>query len=158
MIEGRNLFAAFYRSSVRSHATVHNTYPPTLDKLRSAWYAFARLLDIDCKQTFFWTICEHRPQTIICDRTLLGFRKHFLPSLLRETEKESIPVTYGSKLKDRVFALSAKGREILLRYSGYSKIEKKLSLNNYISANDFKALLTLLENDSTALAILVDQL
>ena len=158
MIEGRNPFVVFYRSSVRSHATVDITHPPTLDKIRSAWYAFARLLDIDWKQTFLCTICGYSPETIICDGTLLGFRKDFLPSLLSETEEESVPVTYGSKHNDRVFVHSTKGRELLLRYSGYSKDRKKLSTHSYISANDFKTLVTLLEKDSTALSKLVDQL
>ena len=126
MIEGKNPLAAFHRSAGRCHGVLGTTQPPTLKILRSAWNAFARLLDLKFSGNLQCPVCGCLPETIICDGTLVGFRKDFLPALLQEPDRESLPITHESKHSDRVFLLSVKGLELLTKYSGYSKDRKRL--------------------------------
>jgi hypothetical protein len=44
-----------------------------------AWYAFARLLDIDLSEGFICTTCGDHPSVVIMDATTLSFRKDFNP-------------------------------------------------------------------------------
>ena len=97
MIEGKNPLAAFHRSVGRCHGVLGTTQPPTLKILHSAWNAFTRLLDLKFSGNFqcpsLWMfVCE----TIICDGTLVGFRKDLLPALLQEPDPESLLITHES--------------------------------------------------------------
>ena len=123
MIEGKNPLAAFHRSAGRCHGVLGTTQPPTLKILRSAWNAFARLLDLKFSENFQCPVCGCSPETIICDGTLVGIRKDLLPALLQELDQESLPITHGSKQSDRVFLHSVKGRELLMKYSAAYEVQ-----------------------------------
>ncbi len=105
MIEGKNPLAAFHRSAGRYHGLLGTTQPPTLKTHRSAWNAFARLLDLKFGENFECPVCGCSPEVIICDDTLVGFRKDLLPALLHEPDRETLPITHGSKHSDRVFLI-----------------------------------------------------
>ena len=60
-----------------------DSQPPTLKILHSARNAFARLLDLKFSGNFQCPVCGCSPETIICDGTLMGFRKDLLPALQR---------------------------------------------------------------------------
>lgn len=131
MIEGKNPLAAFHRSATRCHAILGSGAtlgPPSLKILRSAWNAFIRLLDLDFVENFQCQICGSEPDIKICDGTLLGFRKDLLPALLQQSTMESLPITHGSKHRDRTFIRSVRGRELLLKYSGYTKDRRRLPI------------------------------
>ena len=81
MLEGKNPLIAFLRASTRSFSSLSLTKSVSLKLLRQAWNAFARLLDIDFAESFACPICGASPSTIICDGTLLGFRKDLLDTL-----------------------------------------------------------------------------
>ena len=123
--------------------------------LCSAWNTFIRLLDLKFTENFQCQICGNSPDTIICDGTLLGFRKDLLPTLLRKSDVKSLLLTNGSKYSDHIIVHSAHGRELLLKYSGYTKDRKRLIVPIALEISEFKTLLNLLEKDSIALAKLI---
>jgi len=127
MIEGKNPLAAFHRSSSRCRAVLDTHKPPSLKTLRLAWNAFARLLDLGISQCFQCPSCGIYPGVIICDGTSIGFRKDLIPAIWNTQEHSRLPLTNGSQHNERVFICSTKGRELLLRYSGYTKDRKKLA-------------------------------
>ena len=55
----------------------------------------------------------------------------------------------------RVFICSTKGRELLLKYSGFTKDRKKLKHEKLLSSNELHTMLSLIEQDSKALAKLI---
>ena len=79
MVEGKNPLAAFYRAEVRTHAVLDITEPPSLKLIQSAWHSFASLLNLNYTESFKCPICGIYPQLVICDGTLIGFRKDLLP-------------------------------------------------------------------------------
>ena len=134
IVEGKNPLAAFYRSMVRTHAVLDITEPPSLKLIQSAWRSFARLLNINYTESFKCPICGTYPQLVICDGTLIGFRKDLLPPLLAEKPNmDTLVLTHGSKHNDHTFIRSPKGRELLLKYSGYTKDRKKITADKTIS-------------------------
>ena len=50
----------------------------SLKLLRNAWNAFSRLLDINFTECFCCPLCGPSPTTVICDGTLLVFRKDLM--------------------------------------------------------------------------------
>ena len=155
MVEGKNLLAAFYRSVVRAHAALDITEPPSLKLIWSAWNSFARLLNINYNETFKCPICGTFPHLVICDDTLVGFRKDLLPSLLTKPNTDTLVPIYGSKHSDYTFIHSPKGRELLLKYSGYTKDRKRIPDHKAISKTEWQNMCCLLEKDSKNLVNLI---
>ncbi len=158
IIEGKNPLATFHSSAGRCHGVLGTTQPPTLKTLRSAWNAFARLLDLKFSESFECPVCGRSAATIICDGTLVGFRKNLPPALLQEPNRESVPITHGSKHNDRVFLRSVKGRELLMKYSGYSKDRKRLPAPKPLTTSELQSMLHFVEKDSKALPNLISSL
>ena len=135
----------FYRSICKSFYIQSESKPVHVNLLRQAWNAFARLLDIDWKESFNCHLCGLAPQTIICDGTLIGFRKDLASAVLPETisDKKIVTVIKGSKHTDCVLLKSLKWRELLLKYSGFSKQRQCLSSNSGLTSAEFSQLLNL---------------
>lgn len=133
-----------HRSAARCHQILGIAQPPSLKLLRSAWNAFIRLLDLNYSNVPL-------PKIIICDGTLLGFRK----DLAKDSTTDTLSTIHGSKHSDRTFICSAKACELLLNYSGYTKDRKRLIVPKCLSKNDLQALCKLLEKDSKALSMLI---
>ena len=81
MLEGKNPLLAFLRASTRSFSSQSHTKPVSVQLLRQALNAFARLLNINFAETFSCPICGPSPTIIICDGTLLGFRRDLMDTL-----------------------------------------------------------------------------
>ena len=48
--------------------------------LRSSWYHYLNLLDIDYSTGFICPKCGKEPRIIVCDATSLAFRRELLPT------------------------------------------------------------------------------
>ena len=101
MIEGKNPLVAYLRSCERSMAVQSHTKPVKIKLLRLAWNAFARLLDIDWLEGFICPICGPLPSVVICDGTMLGFRKDLLEAFQEQPQPPTTPVVSGSCHVDR---------------------------------------------------------
>ena len=152
MIEGKNPLAAFHRSSSQCRSILDTHKPPSLKILRSAWNAFVRLLDINFIQC---PSCEIYPEVIICDGTSIGFRKDLISATWNMPENCMLPSTNGILHNERILTHSTKGRELLLKYSGFTKDRKKLTHDKLLSSNELHTMLSLIERDSKALARLI---
>ena len=95
MIEGRNPLTAYLQACERSFAAQSLTPPVSIKQLRHAWNAFARLLKIDMKSSFQCPICGDSPQVVICDGTMLGFRKDLLESFSISGQCCHVPFSIG---------------------------------------------------------------
>ena len=76
----KNPLSAFLRASTHSFSPLSLTKPVSVKSLRYAWNSFARLLNINYAEAFHCPIRGPSPSTVICDGTLLGFRKDLLNS------------------------------------------------------------------------------
>ena len=90
-----------------------DTDAPSIEFLRRAWNSFSRLLDHSPNDTFICPLCGPQPDTIVCDGTMLGFRKDLLPRFTQPDPVGVLPTIEGSKHVDRVLILSAKARELV---------------------------------------------
>lgn len=140
---------------VPAHAVLDITEPPSLKLTQSTWNSFARLLNINYDESFKCPICGTYPQSVICDGTLIGFRKDLLPPLLAKPNLDTLVPTYGSKYSDHTFICSPKGRELLLKYSGYTKDRKRIAAHKTISKTEWQSMCSLLEKDSKSLVNLI---
>ena len=120
MCEGRYPLAALHRSMIRMNRYIGMTPTITYKQFRGAWNAFIRLLEIDWRSIFTYTICGPHHDTIIYNQTDLGFRKDFL-GYCASHESENIdvadtdcPIVSGTKHKDRVYINKNKCRKLLL--------------------------------------------
>ena len=154
----KNPLAAFHRSSSQCQAVLDSHKPPSLKILHLAWNSFARLLDLGISKCFQCPSCGIYPDVIICDGTSIGFRKDLIPATWNTQEHNRLPLTNGSQHSERVFIHSTKGRELLLKYSGYTKDRKKLAHDKSLSANEMQTMMNLIEQDSKALAKLIAHL
>ena len=68
---------------------------------------FLRLHDIHVEFTNFFQclICAQNPDVVICDGTMLGFRKDFLAVNHLDHQQEDMPLLSGTMHKDRVHIL-----------------------------------------------------
>jgi len=98
------------------------TDPPSISFLCNAWNCFVRLLDHSPTETLICPLCGPQTDIIVCDGTMLGFRKDLLPSTQDDQPDDDgvLPTIKGSKHADRVLLHLAKSREFLLKYSGYT--------------------------------------
>ena len=100
MIEGKNPLAAFHRSV--GHAVPQSSWHYTTSYLEDPslileCFIFARLFNLKFIGNFQCPVCGCSPETIICDGTLVEFRKDLLPTLLQEPDRESLSISCGSK-------------------------------------------------------------
>ena len=128
MVEGRNPLAAYMRASSHSHASQSHTKSTSIATLRAAWNAFSRLLDINFHTSFLCPVCGAQPSTMICDGTMLGFRKDLISCVSSHShpQQSSSPPLAGSNHQDRVLLKSPRSRELLLKYAGITRDRKKV--------------------------------
>ena len=135
MLEGRNPLMTFYRASCKSFYIQSLSKPVHIKLLRQAWNAFSRLLDVDWREAFNCHQCGLTPQIVICDGTLIGYRKEFSSQVIQDEK-----VIKGSEHGDRILLKSFKSRELLLKYSGYSKQRKCLAKSTGLTLAEFSQL------------------
>ena len=147
----KNPLIAFLRASTQSFSSQSHTKPVSVKLLRRAWNAFTRLLDIDFTETFACPICGPSPTTIICDGTLLSFRKDPMDTLDTETPilQSSQPI-HRSCHANWVMLKSRKSRELLLKFSGYSRDRKRMCNPKNLIPSEFKQLQSLLKKEGTS--------
>ena len=83
--------------------------------LRRAWNSFARLLNVDFEKSFLGPVYGPEPNTVVCDGTMLGYRKDLLAACSYPDPHEAVkdkPLLKGSKHSDRVLMHSSKAREL----------------------------------------------
>ena len=141
MLEGRNPLISYLRACERNHSIQSQTKPVHIKKLRQAWNAFARLLNLNTDQAFECPLCGPEPHTVICDGTMIGFRKDFLPQFKQSTTQTQLIIT-GSKHIDRILVSSAKARSLLLAYSGVTNDRKHSPNPKQLSHVEFRELPT----------------
>ena len=64
----------------------------TFTNFVDVWYAYYDLLDINFEEGFSCESSGSSPDTIICDKTSLGFRWEFLMSLVGRDPVPEIPI------------------------------------------------------------------
>ena len=141
MLEGKNPLVAFLRASSRSFSVQSHTKPVSIKLLHQTWNAFARLLCIDFVESFSCPICGPSPTTVICDGTLMGFRKDLMETFeVKDPSVQTQQPIQGSCHSDHVMLKSCKSRELLLKYSGYShdrKCIKNPKILHNVNSNGF---------------------
>ena len=148
VLEGKNPLIAFLRASSRSFSVQSHTKPVSIKLLHQTWNAFARLLRIDFAENFSCPICGPTPTTVICDGTLIGFRKDLMETFeVRDPSMQSQQPIQGSFHSDRVMLKSRKSRELLLKYSGYSCDRKCAKNPKNLTPSEFKQLIALLKKE-----------
>ena len=95
---------------------------------------------------------------MICDGTMVGFRKDLLEAFQIQPQESSSIIT-GSHHADRVLLRSPDARNLLLHFSGYTRDRKRLHTPQQLSASDLRQLICLLEGEELdALAQMVKRL
>ncbi|XP_033739869.1 uncharacterized protein LOC117327131 [Pecten maximus] len=131
---GRRPLFTFYQALVSDHLDRGNNIEDilTYNKLRCAWNAFIKLLDLDFQQGFCCHHCNDdgngAPSTVICDGTSLSFQRRMW-KWEKETfsEKHHAPVLGFS---ERICIPDVRSRNLLKRYAaGGHKGQKVLSDN-----------------------------
>lgn len=140
MVEGRNPLVAYLQASHCSQSSQSLTQGARLTVLRQAWNAFARLLDVDLINSFQCIVCAQYPDIVICDGTILGFRKDFLTISHSDNQQDNTPLLSGTKHKDRVLLPTAKTRGLLLKYSGITSDRKKIRDPKQLTQSEFATL------------------
>ena len=157
MLEGRNPLISYLRACERNHSIESHTKPVHIKKLRQAWNAFARFLDLKPDKAFECPLCGLEPHTVICDGTMIGFRKDFLPQFKQSTA-QSQPIITGSKHSERILVSSAKARSLLLAYSGVTKDRERSVNPKQLSATEFRELCRLTREDFPSLTAFLQSL
>ena len=147
MLEGKNPLIAFHRSMQRTFSTLSKSQPVGIKHLRQAWNCFARLLDINWQSCYLCPVCGTSPKTIVCDGTLIGFRKDFLSESYSPKSESIKEIQTTTKHKQRVLLKTVKSRELLLQYSGYTKDRKRLTLPKQLTFTQFTQMLKLLKGE-----------
>ena len=124
MLEGKNPLIAFLRASTRSILVQSHTMPVSIKLLRQAWNAFARCLSINFAKSFACPICGESPRTIVCDGTLIGFRKDLMVALDARNSCCQSQQVQGSNHASRILLKTRESRELLQKYSGYTRDRK----------------------------------
>ena len=142
MVEGRNPLAAYVRASNRSHASQSHTKPTSIATLRAAWNGFSRQVYISFQSSFLCPVCGAEPSTMICDGTMLGFRKDLISHIPSPShrQKSSNPSIAGTNHQDRVLLKSPWSHELLLRYAGITRDRKKVRSPKPLTQSEMKAL------------------
>lgn len=133
VLDGHNPLAAYLRASQRSHASQSLIRGVGIAMLRWAWNSFARLLNLDFEKSFQCPLCGPAPDTVVCDGTMLGFRKDLLTACSSPDLPEDIadkPLLRGSKHCDRVLIHTRKARELCWGSQEYLVIERSFRILN----------------------------
>ena len=104
-----NTLHLMVRASKHTHTCQSNTKGAHVALFRRAWNAFIRLLYIDLLSSFQCPICGPCPDTVVCDGTMLGFRKTFVYPNTTPQNDEALTLT-GTK--QRVLIRSPKCQEL----------------------------------------------
>lgn len=160
MLEGKNPLIAFHRSMQQTFSALSKSRPVGIKHLRQAWNCFARLLDINYQECFLCPQCGRTPKTIVCDGTLIGFRKDFLSRLsVQETKSTDSIQCVTVRHSERVLLKTVKSRELLLQYSGYTKDRKCVKSPKHLTLPQFNSMMKLMRAEGAgALAGVIDQL
>ena len=94
---------------------------------------------------------------MICDGTVIGFRKDFLPQFKQSTTQTQ-PIITGNKHSDRILVSSTKARSLLLAYSGVTKDRKHSPNPKQLSHAEFRELCQLTRTDFPSLAAFLQSL
>lgn len=105
-----------HRALKHNYATLSGTKCIAAHKLRTAWNAFGRLVDIDWEDGFTCPLCGSSPSVVICDGTTLGFKKSYLAAFEDAPESSDLPEIQGSVHKQRVPLSDPKARKLLRQY------------------------------------------
>ena len=94
-------------------------------------------------------MCGPQPSVVICDGTMLGFRKDLLPISDDADATNEVPEheIQGSSHGERVLVRSTKGRELLLKYSGFTRDRKRIARPKQLTTTEFRQLCQSLEED-----------
>ena len=120
----------YVRASKRSHNCQSNSKGAQVALFRRAWNAFIRLLDIYLLSSFQCPICGPCPDTVVCDGTMLGFRKDLLPLCIPTQQNDEALTLTGTKHEQRI--RSPKCRELLLKFTGITRDRKRMPSPKYI--------------------------
>ena len=104
------------------------------------------MLDLDFESSFLCPVCGSTPNTVVCDGTMLGFRKDLLTACSPLDLPKAVSdkqLLKGSKHGDRVLIKKARVMELLLKFSGMSRDRKRLQNPKPLTERDF----TCLQND-----------
>ena len=87
------------------------------------------MLDISPDESFICPVCGPQPSVVVCDGTMLGFRKDLLPISDDADATNEVPEheVQGSSHGEHVLVRSTKGRELLLKYSGFTRDRKRIA-------------------------------
>ena len=77
------------------HGTVNFLEKFPYHWLRSSWYHYLSLLDIDYSSGFMCPKCDGEPTTVICDATALAFRRELLPNEDRPSSNTNQSILEG---------------------------------------------------------------
>ena len=103
LIELGTPVAACFRASLLNSKVMSNQSNVPHHMLRKAWNSFARKLNIDFSSIFVCRQCGPNPEIVVCDGTMVGFRKDFLPALDNEKATTNDFLVEGSHHQDRVY-------------------------------------------------------
>ena len=103
LIESGTPVAASIRTSLLNSKVMSNQSNVPLHMLRKAWNSFARKLNIDFSSIFVCRQCGPNPETVVCDGTMVGFRKNFLPALDNQKATTNDFLVEGSHHQNRVY-------------------------------------------------------
>ena len=156
MLEGKNLLISYLRACQQNHEVLSFTKPASISLLRKAWNAFARLLDIDWSESFQCLLCGPTLHTVVCDGTMIGFWKDFLPEI--SSSITSTPPIVRSRHQERILISSVKARSLLLKYSGYTKDHKCLKPHKELTRPEFRELCHLICSDFPSLSSFLTKL
>ena len=148
MLEGKNPLIAFIRASTRSISVQSETKPALIKLLCQAWNAFARLLCVDLAESFTCPICGLSPTTIICDGTLIGFRKDLIQSIHDDNSHlQQGQVEKGSCHSSHIMLRSRQSRQLLQQYSGLNWERKVQRCPKELTTSELKQLQSLLKKE-----------
>ena len=125
MVEEQNPLVAYLQASRRSHTSQSMTQGGRLAVLQRAWNAFLRLHDMEFTNSFQCLICAQNTDVVICDGTMLGFRKEFLAVNHLDHQQEDMPLLSGTMHKDRVHILQPRTHQLLVKYQWHEDQESQ---------------------------------
>ena len=97
-------------------------------------------------------------RNLICDGTMIGFRKDFLPKLHQPTDDLSQPTISGSKHSERILVSTTRARSLLMKYAATTKDRKQVSNPKPLSTAESRELCQLLRKDFSSLAAFLQAL
>jgi len=151
-----------FRSLERTYLCLGSNPAPSICYLRKAWYSFSRLINVPIKESFICPICGPSPETIVCDGTMIGIRKDLIPAMTAtnvNSNAQPLDSIKGSVHAERILVKTKKGRELLLKFSGYTKDRRCITQPQQLSTKEFHQLCQILCLDGfEALSQLIERI